>query len=80
MKLVLFLLIFFASISVFVIAHSDHEEHTSAEVGQALVESDISCKLMDKDDILAVGTYLYNDKGPAWWLRLRARLGYCMRH
>ena len=59
-------------------AHTDHEPHTSAEVGQALVESEISCKLMDKDDILAVGTYLYGDYGPAWWIRLRARIGYCM--
>jgi hypothetical protein len=77
-----FIFLFFSLslVSAVVVAHSEHDPHTSAEVGQALVESEISCKLLDKEELLAVGTYLYDDKGPAWWLRLRARIGYCTKH
>ena len=53
------------------------EPHPPIEVGESIVNADLSCDGLDDEQVLAIGTYLYGDHKWSWWLRLKARIGYC---
>jgi hypothetical protein len=74
MVLFLFLLLLFPTAAF---AHDGHDAHPPADVGEAVVLAELSCNGLTKDQVYGVGVYLYDIESPKWWVRFRARVGYC---